>query len=143
MHMTDGIELIERDKNLQRHWLLRVAAYLVDWLLIWTPFWVIFLMLGQASFSLVAGGIMVLYCAFFEVSSGETIGKKLLGLRTVSNHGSMDNQKAFLRNISKVFPVLALIDVIIGLATTGDPRQKYTDRLAYTTVIEKQHLKPE
>jgi len=42
---------------------------------------------------------------------------------------------AFIRNISKIFWPLYLLDVIVGLATPGEPTQKYTDRIAGTIVV--------
>jgi hypothetical protein len=42
---------------------------------------------------------------------------------------------AFIRNVSKVFWLLYLLDVIVGLATPGEPTQKYTDRIAGTIVV--------
>jgi len=42
---------------------------------------------------------------------------------------------AFIRNISKIYWIIVLIDTVIGLATPGDPHQKVTDRIAGTTVV--------
>jgi len=42
---------------------------------------------------------------------------------------------ALIRNVSKIYSLLWLLDVIIGMATVGDPHQKYTDRIAATTVV--------
>jgi uncharacterized RDD family membrane protein YckC len=52
----------------------------------------------------------------------------------------LDGQKppldlAFIRNISKIYWILVLLDTVIGLATPGDPHQKVTDRIAGTIVI--------
>jgi len=42
---------------------------------------------------------------------------------------------AFIRNISKIYWIIVLIDTVIGLATIGDPHQKLTDRIAGTIVV--------
>ena len=42
--------------------------------------------------------------------------------------------------MTKVFPIILLIDVLLGMASSGDPRQKYTDRLAGVTVLETKHM---
>ncbi|MCK4717741.1 MAG: RDD family protein, partial [Thermoplasmata archaeon] len=133
------------NKTLQNHWLLRIAAYLVDFVIIYTPFWVVSMLLTVPHWkwtsTLVAGVVMMLYSSMMEASSGETIGKRLVSLKTVSVMGPLDNQKTVVRNLSKVFPILVLLDCLIGLATTGDPRQRYTDRVAGTTVVETANLK--
>jgi uncharacterized RDD family membrane protein YckC len=60
----------------------------------------------------------------------------LLHLKTVSTTGKLDFAKAILRNISKVFVVLLLLDWIVGMAVdTKDPRQKWTDQIAKTSVM--------
>jgi uncharacterized RDD family membrane protein YckC len=52
----------------------------------------------------------------------------------------LDGQKlsldlALIRNISKIYWILVLIDTVIGLATKGGTHQKVTDRIAGTTVV--------
>jgi uncharacterized RDD family membrane protein YckC len=83
------------------------------------------------------GIIEVFYFAILDVSWGATIGKRVLGLHVQMENGSkVDFGKAFIRNISKIYPLFLLLDWIIGIATPGrDRRQKYTDRMAGTTVI--------
>jgi uncharacterized RDD family membrane protein YckC len=54
----------------------------------------------------------------------------------VSIAGKLDPAQALMRNISKVFLLVLLLDWIIGmLVDTNDPRQKWTDQLANTSVI--------
>jgi uncharacterized RDD family membrane protein YckC len=140
------------------HWLYRLLAYIIDsiitaipayiiyWVLqgiIWpsetifgftyyyVPWWSYFLL------PLIIGVIQLLYFAIMEVSSGATIGKKVLGFKVQMINGSkLEFGKAFIRNISKIYGLFLLLDWIIGIATPGaDRRQKYTDRMAGTTVI--------
>ncbi|MCW4031116.1 MAG: zinc ribbon domain-containing protein [Candidatus Bathyarchaeota archaeon] len=42
---------------------------------------------------------------------------------------------ALIRNISRIYWILVLIDTVIGLATKGGTHQKVTDRVAGTTVV--------
>jgi uncharacterized RDD family membrane protein YckC len=74
---------------------------------------------------------------FMEASYGATLGKKVLGLQVQMVNGSkVTFDKAFIRNISKIFWLFLLLDWILGVATPGnDQRQKYTDRIAGTTVV--------
>jgi len=65
---------------------------------------------------------------------GGTIGKKLLSIRVVALDGNLDLVHTIIRNLSKVYWLLFLFDLLLGAATHGDPRQRYFDRLARTTV---------
>ncbi len=84
------------------------------------------------------GIILVIYSAFLEASwGGMTIGKKLLGLQVqTTNGGKVTFDKAFLRNISKIYWILLFLDWLLGILTTGNKSQKYTDRMAGTVVVQ-------
>jgi hypothetical protein len=45
--------------------------------------------------------------------------------------------EAFIRSISKIYLLLLLLDVIVGLAITKDYHEKYSDRLAGTKVVKR------
>ena len=70
-----------------------------------------------------------------ELKSGATIGKKVMNLRVISTSGEMDAGKAAIRNISKIYGLFLVIDWLVGFITDGDPKQKWLDRTAGTTVI--------
>ncbi|MCP8316019.1 MAG: RDD family protein, partial [archaeon] len=73
--------------------------------------------------------------AFLESFYGWSFGKKFMGLKVITLDGKKpDITKALIRNVTKFFGLLLLIDWIAGLATVGDPHQKFTDRYAGTTV---------
>jgi uncharacterized RDD family membrane protein YckC len=74
---------------------------------------------------------------FMDAYYGGTLGKKILGLRVQMVDGSkVTFEKAFIRNISKIYWLFLLIDWLLGIVTPGkDQRQKYTDRIAGTTVV--------
>ena len=142
--MTTGIEILERDDKLKGHWLLRTAAYLIDYVLIYMIFWVPSIVLFGFFwvFTTTAGVVMFIYCMVMEAHFGGTLGKLILGLRTVSMSEPLDIKKTAMRSLAKIYVPLVLVDTIIGLATEGDPRQRYTDRIAGTMVVETQHLSP-
>ncbi len=138
------------------HWLYRLIAYIIDSLIIGIPIYLIYYFAIEpliwpryftynfapwyASwflFPFIFGLIEVLYFAFMESSSGSSIGKKFLGFKAQMTDGSgIAFGKAFMRNISKIFWLILLLDWILGIATPSqDRRQKYTDRMAGTTVI--------
>jgi uncharacterized RDD family membrane protein YckC len=136
------------------HWLIRLIAFVIDSIIIAIPTAIIWVIIGIAIvfspasflavygisllFPFIFGIIEVLYFAFLDSYWGATIGKRVLGLQvqTVSG-GKVPFDKAFIRNISKIYWLFLLIDWIIGVATAGpDRRQKWTDRIAGTTVVQ-------
>jgi uncharacterized RDD family membrane protein YckC len=133
------------------HWLLRFVAFVIDSIIIgivasiiyyliivsilsgglwivWGPFLVLGFLLGL---------LELLYFVFMDASYGATLGKRFLGLHVQMVNGSkVTFDKAFVRNISKIFWLFLLLDWILGIANAGsDQRQKYTDRIAGTTVV--------
>lgn len=134
------------------HWIIRFIALAIDGIIlsiIATIFWSLvfasllaagaFLGYGYALiFPLIVGVLMVLYFAFFEVTWGATLGKRLMGLQVQTTSGSkVALDKSIIRNISKIYWILLLLDWLFGVFTAGnDRRQKYSDRIAGTTVIQ-------
>ncbi len=152
--MSTGFEKIGSDSHLQDHWIRRLVAFIIDSIIafigalivaaiIAIPFIIISATTGLPWFvfdvfvgPFFLGVISVLYFALLESWYGWTFGKKIMNLKTIK----VDGQKppldaAFIRNISKIYWILLLLDVIIGLATPGDPHQKIMDRFAGTTVV--------
>ena len=159
--MSTGYESTGTQVDMTNHWLLRLVAAIIDsipwiiivyailWLLILTPgAWGGGVGWGLGYFLLwpfLFGLLEVLYFAVMEGSSGASLGKKVIGLKVqMLNGGKATFDKALTRNISKIFWPLFVIDIIIGFATPGpDPRQRYFDRVAGTTVISvKQPFAP-
>ncbi len=142
--MATGLDLIGKDKRLQDHWLRRFAASIIDWVIIMVPFWVVFNLLGGALWTygiLMMGAAWILYSAVLEQSIGTTIGKSVMELGVMSQEGELTIDRAIIRNISKVQPVILLIDWLFGMVTEGEPRQRYLDRIAKTMVMHKSEIK--
>jgi uncharacterized RDD family membrane protein YckC len=137
------------------HWIWRIVAYIIDSIIIAIPTYIIWFIITLAviftsgsfialyGFSLlfpfIFGILEVLYFAVLDSAWGATIGKRILGLQvqTVKGGGKPAIGQAFIRDISKIYWIFVLIDWIIGLVTPGpDRRQKYTDRIAGTTVVQ-------
>jgi uncharacterized RDD family membrane protein YckC len=134
------------------HWLLRLIAYIIDSIIIGIPAGIIWVIItATAAFTgsyfffaygawlvlpFILGILELLYFIILDVYWGATIGKRVLGLQVqMENGGKVPFDKAFIRNISKIYPLFLLLDWLIGVATSGaDRRQKYTDRIAGTTV---------
>jgi uncharacterized RDD family membrane protein YckC len=135
------------------HWLLRLVAFIIDSIIIGIVagiiyFFVIVALIASGGLWFVWGpflllgfllGILeILYFVFMEVSYGATLGKRILGLQVQMVNGSkVTFEKSFIRNISKIHGLLLLLDWILGVVTSGnDQRQKYSDRIAGTTVVQ-------
>lgn len=133
------------------HWIIRLVAYIIDSIIILIPTAIIYFIALVAIIStgffalfgiwlllpLILGIIEVLYFVILDVSWGATIGKRVLGLQVqMTNGGKVTFDKAFIRNISKIFWLFLGLDWLIGILTPGDKRQKYTDRWAGTTVVQ-------
>jgi len=134
------------------HWLLRFLAFVIDSIIIGIVAYIIYysvilsLLLGGGWWLLwgsylvlpfLLGVLELLYFAVMEASYGATLGKKVFGLQVQMVNGSkVTCDKAFIRNVSKIFGLFLLLDWILGIVTSGpDQRQKYTDRIAGTTVV--------
>jgi uncharacterized RDD family membrane protein YckC len=154
--MTTEIEQIN-----WMHWIYRLIALIIDSIITGIVGWIIYALLispllftqttyfgitvvtapwwgGVFLLPFIYGIILVLYSAIFEVSlGGMTIGKKLLGLQVqTTSGGKVTFDKAFLRNISKIYPLLLLLDWLLGILSSGNKMQKYTDRMAGTVVVQ-------
>jgi len=137
--MPTALEIIGHNAALQEHWLRRFFAILIDAIVI-----VVFALVLNAlvpflawpflASSVVWGIVFFGYATLFEGVFGWTIGKRLLSLRVVAIDGAMDLVHAVVRNVSKLHFLLLILDVVIGAATHGDPRQRFLDRVAHTSV---------
>jgi uncharacterized RDD family membrane protein YckC len=139
--------------DMTNHWLLRLVAIIIDgiiwsivaYIIIWGLFlrpgvgWVGWYGFGSwLILPFIMGIFWVVYSAVMEASSWQaTLGKKVMGLKVQMLDGSKALiGKTFMRNISKIYGLILLLDWLIGIATPGpDPRQRYFDRIAGTTVV--------
>lgn len=143
------------------HWLLRLVAFIVDSIILAIiaavlamVLFVPFLFVGALSgvwnawgyvliIPLVTGILSVLYFLVLEVTWGGTLGKRIFGLQVQTvNGGKVSYGQSFIRNISKIFWVFLLLDWLLGVATAGDKRQKYSDRMAGTVVVQAKQVVP-
>ena len=160
-----GFELLRDDKSVQNHWARRLIAYIIDVALVTVvltiiaivvsipfliglgfPSFVTFPAIWAAWLGLWIGGpislILVLYFFLAEGLYGRTIGKELMGLRVQRVDGKpMDMRSSLIRSISKIYWVLLLIDMAVGLGTHGEMSQKWSDRYIGTKVEEKTRMR--
>jgi len=135
------------------HWIYRLIAIIIDGIIIAIPTAIIgfiITLIMPLTFEtlwyytwgswiinvLIEGVLLLLYFVLLELLWGATIGKRILGLRVQTVDGQrVTFVKSFIRNVSKVLGPLIILDWLIGIVTEGDKRQKFTDRIAGTTVI--------
>ena len=145
--MATPFDQLTKDRRLQEHWLRRLVAYIIDMVIIWVIIWIIafavtfghmwYWYTGYFIFftwSFISGIVVLLYTGILEGMRGTTIGKHLMKLKVVSRRSRMDIGKGLMRNVSKIFWVFLLIDILIALLTAGGPRQRFLDRIIDTTV---------
>ena len=144
----------ETDPTLQDHWIRRLIAYIVDSILvsiatgillfiIRIPFYIAnpSALIDPFFFPFAVGLLLVPYSILTESYRGATIGKGLMGLKVVTKSGGNPSfEKATIRNISKIYGLLLILDFIGGIITSPDVNQKYSDRIAETTVMPAKRL---
>jgi uncharacterized RDD family membrane protein YckC len=161
-----GFELLRDDKNVQNHWARRLIAFVIDAVIVTAVLAIIAVVVSipfiigfsfpsttvggfpawwNTWWSLSLGGLipLVVFLYFFlaEGLYGRTIGKEIMGLRVERVDGKpMDMRSSLIRNISKIYWVLLLIDVAVGLGTHGEMSQKWSDRYIGTKVEEKTRM---
>ncbi len=142
INMVTGFDLLHDNKPLQKHWIRRLIAYFIDFVVSSMVVYLVFFFLAFGIldpsmiwyFPMTAGMVQVFYSAALEYTSKKTLGKAMMGLEVEALTYSFDSSDALIRNFSKLHGIFVLLDWVIGMASEGDPRQRYLDRLTETTV---------
>jgi uncharacterized RDD family membrane protein YckC len=148
---VSGIDALTKDSKVQGYWINRVVAFIVDALIVFIPLAIITVIVaifvafsGFSPFAIIFGGVIsilwsllfVLYFTVTESMWGASLGKRFLHLKVVSKTGSHPNMaEAFVRNLSKIYWLLLLLDIIVGLAISKGYQQKYSDKFMGTSVV--------
>ena len=147
-----GMDAVIKEPKAQQYWIQRVIAYAIDAVIIAVALGIIalivavpFFLTGGFSaltgfffggFAVLAGIVLIFYFPFMETMYGASLGKRIMSLKVVSKAGTNPTfLEAFVRNVSKIYWLLLLLDVIIGLAVTKGYQQKYSDHMMGTTVV--------
>jgi uncharacterized RDD family membrane protein YckC len=81
-------------------------------------------------------GLLWLYSTLLEGFNGQSIGKRIIGLKVVRTDGKkMSYDHAAVRNFGKVLPLLPF-DLIYGWRIKNSAFMRYFDKFAGTTVID-------
>ena len=82
---------------------------------------------------------LLAYWIYFEFTTGQSIGKRLLKIKTTDlSGGKIDTKSAVIESFGKAF--LLPLDVVLGWIFTNNKRQRVFNRITNTIVIK---LKPE
>jgi uncharacterized RDD family membrane protein YckC len=142
------VQSFQKDPHLQDHWIKRLVAYIIDSIILYVVTGVLLMVVlfpfnignllsvfNVLSFPFASGLLSVIYFTILESTNGASFGKGLMNLKVITKEKeNLTIEKAFIRNISKVHPVLLLLDLVCGLITSTDLHQKYSDKIANTTV---------
>jgi uncharacterized RDD family membrane protein YckC len=147
-----GIKSLAEDQKAQSHWIRRLVALIIDSIILaiagailTTLLSIPFMVAGRmdymsffGGFPVIIGLFSILYFPAMEVYRGATLGKTVMGLKVTALNGAAPTWvQAFVRNVSKIYWVLLLLDVVLGLAIQTDYRQKFSDKYAGTVVTDK------
>ncbi len=149
-----GFETLTKDQKAQEYWVQRFVAFIIDAAIVYFVLLVITLAIAipfvftgafvaagfffGGIFTVLWGLIFVLYFTVAESFSGASIGKRIFNLKVVTKTGSYPNfVEAFIRNVSKIYWLLLLLDVVIGLALSHGYQQKYSDSMMGTKVVHR------
>ncbi len=82
-------------------------------------------------------GLLWLYSTLLEGFNGQSLGKRVMGLKVVRTDGKkMNYDHAAIRNFGKILPLLPF-DLLIGMWRIPDKSfMRYFDKFAGTTVID-------
>ena len=89
----------------------------------------------QPSHYIISSAAFFGYWTYFEYTTGQSIGKRLLKIKTVDLSGNrIDIKSAAIESFGKAF--LLPIDVILGLIFTNNKRQRIFNKISNTIVIK-------
>jgi uncharacterized RDD family membrane protein YckC len=154
---VSGIDALTKDQMVQGYWMRRLIAFVIDAIVVGIAFGILAAILvipsiitsltsgnvfnvgaifGASAYSLLNSVVLVLYFSLAESFYGITLGKSVIRLKATTLEGRTPTlEQSLIRNASKINWVLLLLDVIFGLATQTDYKQKYSDRYARTVVV--------
>ncbi len=133
-------------------WSTRFGAWLIDFIIVTIAFEILFAIayaplasmqgfngnvppwLGAARYA-IQSLMFFAYWTYFESNSGQSIGKRLLKIKTTDLAGNVADVKSVgIQSFGKAF--LLPIDVILGWIFTNDKRQRIFARAGNTIVIK-------
>ncbi|MGA7370367.1 MAG: RDD family protein [Nitrososphaeraceae archaeon] len=135
-------------------WTERFVAWLIDFVIVSIGLAILFALLSipfwfyysaedvegesrgpQPSHYLISSLVFFLYWTYFESTTGQSLGKKVMNLKTTNLDGKVaEGKKVALAAFGKAF--LLPFDVILGWIFTNERRQRIFNRVSNTLVIK-------
>ncbi|OED30655.1 RDD family protein [Methanosphaera sp. WGK6] len=132
------------------HFILRAEALIIDMIIV-TLFTalinnILYILLSLIGNSILLAGyayvvliiVTMAYFTFFEAKTNKTIGKRITHLYVSDVEGYMTYKKAFIRNLTKLFWIPLIIDILIGKILNYPSR--LFDKIAGTDVYKDDEL---
>lgn len=125
----------------------RIIAYILDMIIFTLSIWILTLILYPIIFNTGTIDIfsyfwiycyiilVIVYFAFFEYKFSTSLGKHIMSLKvtSISKNGKLNIVQSVIRNISKIFWIPIIFDLIIGYLLKKDTR--ILDSIAKTKVV--------
>jgi uncharacterized RDD family membrane protein YckC len=137
-------------------WTERFIAWLIDFVIVSVglavlfaifsiPFWAYYATIAeeveqqfeglQPLHYIISSLVFLLYWTYFESTTGQSIGKKVMNLKTTDINGAVAERKSVaLAAFGKAF--LLPFDVVLGWIFTNEKRQRIFNRASNTIVIK-------
>lgn len=138
--MQTGFDMMEYDTALRRLWGKRVIAAIIDFAITFFIAHILSIFLKWnflMSIFILQGIIWFFYSSIFDAINGKTPGKYAMKLRAVSFIGSLGVWRALARNITKLNWIIYIADIVAGLSTEGEPRQRFSERFLDSLVVSE------
>lgn len=131
------------------YWFKRFIAYLVDLFMVFFVMLLVFLigfMVSEMEMTAISTFIMIALTGIFtwilksglEYTKETTPGKWLMGLIVISGYGKASFGELLMRNASNILIFIGpLFDLVIGMGSSEDSRQKFLDKKTTTMVVEQ------
>jgi uncharacterized RDD family membrane protein YckC len=154
--MSDSTNSVHDKEITLARWSTRFLAWLVDFIIVTVAIEVIFAIayaplafnqgmqgnpgLGAVRFA-VESLLFFAYWTYFESTTGQSIGKKLLKIKTTDLVGNVPNiRDVAIQSFGKAF--LLPIDVFFGWIFTNEKRQRLFNKASNTVVIRVVNQRP-
>lgn len=135
-------------------WTERFVAWLIDFVIVSIGLTILFVLLSipfwiyyaaeqvdeefrglQPFHYLISSLVFFLYWTYFESTTGQSLGKKIMNLKTTNLDGTVaEGKKVAVAAFGKAF--LLPFDVVLGWIFTNEKRQRIFNRVSNTVVIK-------
>ncbi len=132
------------------HFVKRFEAFIIDVIVVTlltallnNIFYVIFTLVGNPLFLVYYPYVVLVivtlsYFTIYEAKTNKTIGKRIIHLYVSDEEGYMTYKKSLIRNLTKIFWIPLIFDVILGKLLNCPSR--LFDRIANTNVYSDKEL---